>query len=1197
MKNDYYELRYIETNSIKSGSFSLFDDLEDRITLLDFLEKKDRILLLGNPGVGKSTELEVVFNQLWQNIDVNQEIPIFLNLKNFRLTTTIEDLILDKEWTQLPSVIFIFDGLDEIAAIQNFISELEIFMAKYQKLKIKYILSCRTNIYEKYLIDISGFQITHLKYLSVDQIKSILKNKFDLDISFEEIHTRESILQTPFNLDLFAEYYLENGGFPSTIEESWALFISKEVAITKEKLIKRFTVTESKIISVCKKVAVVNELMQQNIISEIHLYELLGDRGIDIFQEIPFIEKKLDSNNFTFRHKNFQEYFAAKYIADLDSADIIQFIKAKDLDKIKPSMFNTTTFLLNILIGDKFTMLKDWLFDHDLEILFFADDNRLDESFRNNIFEQYYEDQCINKTFWLANNGKIKIDVLAKFAKFEFLITEISNQERLERNRISLTEVISYKILTTDQNEIVKNLFTELVKSESAFFQSEVLRAVKRMNIHHEDFSFWNQLLQFLHPTIHDEVSHQLISIIGSLEDNSQNNKYFIEIVKSHFSRPGDRVIRGTEQIIGNKILTTNDSKLLLELFKLLFTNNYSIRLDSIYSNDFKIHLIQKVKDCSEVNNDFKEELLIFCFEDEGRLMTNEFLNELISEIGLTTKDILDVFNLKIAQTGSLYSLCRFFTKESIDYIVEAYSEGRLVFNREEDIQSVRNWMSHYKLQLALYWQKKFIEKHFVFSEPLLNDQDREKKIKEFNEFKLYNFSLLFNKEFLQKEIEKYFEKYDLEEITQPEFRKVFYKWYDETGYHGLLYTVHTTIEKAFRRFSSIDIRTVIDLLDDEYFYLSLTKSILTHNSANSFNLSDGDQKHLNTLTEVLESKIDYSNVIVFNSENTERFSTTRNFEFIKLLLFFDLKFNIQRSKNFYINVLEYGNWNESHGNENSSFINFSKSRIIDLGGSPEEINQKVTDNINNKILIYYAQKDHIEYAIENNLEETFSKIGENIIHDKFLFDQFGILENYLVRIDDPLSFLKSCCSDINSYICWQAVKLIKEKYHDDIFILEIAKNYLANDEINFLDKAMNILFYLNQEDALYHYDKILDKMIANRQGDASGILPKDFANYTQTTELHFLEPLFDKIFADVSDSSFYLHQSREFLRILVANLSRSSEESNILLPILSKIKNNVDSESFQEFHINQLIDISENSFLKQKSKKMEFEDVLKIFK
>ncbi|SUX48554.1 NACHT domain-containing protein [Chryseobacterium indoltheticum] len=470
MIKDYYELRYIETNSIKSGSFSLFDDLEDRITLLDFLEKKDRILLLGNPGVGKSTELDVVFNKLWQNIDVNQEIPIFLNLKNFRLTTTIEDLILDKEWTQLPSVIFIFDGLDEIAAIQNFISELEIFMIKYQKLKIKYILSCRTNIYEKYLIDISGFEITHLKYLSVDQIKSILKNKFDLDISFEEIRTRESILQTPFNLDLFAEYYLENGGFPSTIEESWALFISKEIAIAKEKLIKRFTVIESKIISDCKKVAVVNELMQQNIISENHLYELLGDRGIEIFQEIPFIEKELDSKNFIFRHKNFQEYFAAQYIADLDADDIITFIKAEDLDKIKPSLFNTTTFLLNVLSEEKFEKLRHWLFENDLEVLFLADDNRLTASFQNEIFEKYYQDQCINKTFWLANNGKLKIDTMAKYANFEFLINEINNQQRLERNRISLIEVISYKGLSDAQKEIVKNLFVELIKKESTFF-------------------------------------------------------------------------------------------------------------------------------------------------------------------------------------------------------------------------------------------------------------------------------------------------------------------------------------------------------------------------------------------------------------------------------------------------------------------------------------------------------------------------------------------------------------------------------------------------------------------------------------------------------------------------------------------------------------------------------------------------------
>src|SRR5690606_10791018 len=117
MREDYNELRYIETASIKSGTFSLFDDPEDRITLFDFLKRKDRILLLGNPGVGKSTELKIVFNELWENVDETQEVPIFINIKNFRRTSSIGELLTETNWQELPSIIFILDGLDEIADI------------------------------------------------------------------------------------------------------------------------------------------------------------------------------------------------------------------------------------------------------------------------------------------------------------------------------------------------------------------------------------------------------------------------------------------------------------------------------------------------------------------------------------------------------------------------------------------------------------------------------------------------------------------------------------------------------------------------------------------------------------------------------------------------------------------------------------------------------------------------------------------------------------------------------------------------------------------------------------------------------------------------------------------------------------------------------------------------------------------------
>jgi hypothetical protein len=99
------------------------------------------------------------------------------------------------------------------------------------------------------------------------------------------------------------------------------------------------------------KVAFVNELMQQNQINEDYLSELIERDYKPVFEELPFLDKLPHSANFVFRHKNYQEFFAAKFLSEKEADEIISIIKINDeINKTKPSLFNTITFLLNILV-------------------------------------------------------------------------------------------------------------------------------------------------------------------------------------------------------------------------------------------------------------------------------------------------------------------------------------------------------------------------------------------------------------------------------------------------------------------------------------------------------------------------------------------------------------------------------------------------------------------------------------------------------------------------------------------------------------------------------------------------------------------------------------------------------------------------------------------------------------------------------
>ena len=160
LKMDNYEKRYIRREEI-----NYFTINEENETLEQFLQEKNRIVLLGNAGIGKTTELKYLFNSLWDKRQEQQNFPFFITLKNFRETSTFEDLIPLKEWRELPIITFILDGLDEIANIQDFISSLELFFNQYKEYKINVVVSCRTNIYEKYITKIDNFKYVFLEGL------------------------------------------------------------------------------------------------------------------------------------------------------------------------------------------------------------------------------------------------------------------------------------------------------------------------------------------------------------------------------------------------------------------------------------------------------------------------------------------------------------------------------------------------------------------------------------------------------------------------------------------------------------------------------------------------------------------------------------------------------------------------------------------------------------------------------------------------------------------------------------------------------------------------------------------------------------------------------------------------------------------------------------------------------------------------
>ncbi|WP_398456057.1 NACHT domain-containing NTPase [Sphingobacterium thalpophilum] len=1190
MSKEYHELRYLETSNPNNSTFSLNDDPGDRMTLLDLIKDNDRIVLLGNPGIGKTTELQNTFNILWESIEETEMLPIFINIKYFRQTSTIEDLIPSEDWKEMPSVLFFLDGLDEIANIQDFISALENFMSKYTDKKLKFIVSCRTNIYQKYSVSIRGFITVYLKNLSPFQVYNILEKKYEIDTSTIDLSSFSAVLQTPFNLDRFADYYNEKGEFPKNLREALKLTVDKEIEKALSIIIGHgHQVTKAEVIIAMQEVSIVNELMQQNSITEDHLFRLLRSRGIAIFQELPFIEKLHATDSYVFRHKNFQEYFAATYLAGLDIEQILNFIKVDGLEKIQPNLFNTITFLLNILDDSKVSRIEQWLLENDKEVLFFAEKDRLDRVLRETLFERYFIEVCLEKTFWITNNSKIPTEVMADFANFDFLLGQLKNNDNHIRARSSALEILSYKHLSQSETDLLKKEIETLITVGESQLKSQALRTIKTQK-YYLDNAFFTPIIQYLKDSEDSDNLHQMISILSSMDDQSRDSDALLHFIKRYYSISSDNVIRGTENIIAGLLLKTNDWQLNLSLMEILFDDGYSIRSNSIYFDNFEYQLKEKSKEFSR-NPEYFKRLLEIAFSVNYRIVTNQVLKDILTEIGIKPEFVVDLLKKGEVSRDILYSISSFLTTDSIDAIVVEYNNGSLKFNNDDDISSLRNWISNVNLDLALYLQTEFEKTGYKFTVELLAEDEIEIKRKEYNAFQLENFQLLFDKDLIIEKTKEYFTENNVYVLTKSEFQKLFWKWYDKTHYHGLQYTVHTVLEAVFRDYSSITPEIVSNALEDQYIYLSAIKTGLSHHSSRNYQISPDQLRLMENLTKQLSSKIDFENVVRINPDDPDIFHTTRYFEYINLILFFDFNYEIEQDANFYLNALEFGNLTGNNKIEENSFVLHVVRRVKD----DVAVKNKVVSNILDRNLIFIAKRDHYTYAINNDLKETYEKIGQEIKNDGASLDQLNFLENYVSKIDQQLQFLKECCGEKTNHFSWRIIDLIKTKFDDKQFLLEFALQYLETGDIYFIDEAINILFFLNAENALHYYYKCLLKIV-EVMPDTSGFLPKDFKYYNRLNEIGLFEDLFNLIFDQNNNDSFYLHYSRNFMAQLSAKFSETDEAYYLLQDILLKIKDRCKSED-KTYYIHYLIDVSDDSRLKSKSKKLPFEEAQALVK
>lgn len=884
----FYEQRYMKTP--KSNSEIQLIDEQSNDTLSDILVKNNRIVLLGNPGIGKSTELNILFDLLEEKKEDDLNFPFRIDLKNFRAVSKFEDLIHFKKWEELPCITFILDGLDEIAAIQDFISELESFLSKNEDKNINVVISCRTNIYEKYLINISGFKYFYLDGLTDRQINNILEKRISKLLNYSELNKFRVYLENPFNLNLFCEYYESKGSYPETQAESWDLFVENELKkLTKDKLKKREEIVIPHIKDCLKKVAFTSELMQQNYISEDHVYELLGKDDKSTFEQISFIEKLPDSGNYTFRHKNYQEFFSAKLLAELSAEQIISLIRLTPEENItKPSLFNTITFLLNIVDDDKLAAIEKWLLENEPEVLFLTEKDRLCESTQHQIFRRYFNEISVEKTFWFGKDRRFSIDKIAEFADIDFLI-EIIKKDNHFRSVISALDVLSFTDSSNRDFEI-KDIFNGLIFSGGRY-KEEALRSFRSKGFHKNDQQLFKEIATYFYDDFSPEINHQIIAMIADFQNV---NEFFDILINSLYKlyeirpeRIKDNTMRGTRWLLEKIFSKIKNAENFLAVLNVIFNSKFDLKLTDFYSKDFREKLIVRILFFVNKENDFLFRIIDAFLRPEDSFIYRKD-NILVEVINRTSKEI-NAFRYIVNTYGlsdkNFLLLSLFTGKMCVDFLVEKYKSKELKIQKLTDINYLRNRYFGSSFELGYYFEKVFKEAGYEFPGDLPNGKQMTEEEKKRREFVQKNFEILFDKKVLALKVVEVFDKNGIEDMTWNMIHNIEWKWYETEDVNGIQDSVFKAIAASVRNTESKTKEDVIKHVDNDYFLLFQIKDKIKDRESEGFEVKE---EHISYIkTHVLKFAEEFKFDKVINIKSDGNLGLYNGYYVLKLLYFF----------------------------------------------------------------------------------------------------------------------------------------------------------------------------------------------------------------------------------------------------------------------------------------------------------------------
>lgn len=1080
IQNGNFHIERTIRNTQNRG-YVFYNSISEKNTLNSAIEDaKSGIVLLGNPGYGKSSELKQLALDLWKSRNENKLIPVFYVLKNFSSASNITGF-LPENYKFTDNLVLILDGIDEIENIVDFSNKLRNFISDNKEYikdsKMKFLISCRTNVYRKYIKSINDFETWFLDEIDIPSSVQFLDKKFNIDIREHknfDLYKHQELLENPFYLELIGKYYqthkilLTNKA--KLIDEYVELRLNEDKEVKYQNDINFDT---DKIISYTQKIAFALEAMQKPNLNSSEIKRVIKIDEKE-FAKNPFLEENLDGS-WSFVHKNIQEYFVAKMLKSLSFEQIIEFIRIDSYtNKIHPTWYNVIAFLLNLDLDENvYDSLIQWLLDNDFELLFNADSNRISDQIKTTVLQNFFTKKCIEETLWINDAREIALFSESE-SNIEYLIANIKDKSIHRRARMSAIKLLSYMNFDEKYHLELKELILDIINENN--FEDENYLSLKQDAIMligslglNNDIVFFDTIISNLKDRDNKEI---ISSILHSVPSKSVENNisYFLEILEKTIGNKNWKVaskynsLTSTKERLFKLFEKIETPELLIIIYTFLIERHQNSQIRENLIKDFLKHLESVFKDKTDYHERLINIISDAVINDKIRYYEDDLLVNLVKSCKIEYPVFIKTLYSIIGNSSSKHFLADILKEEYFGEILNRYNEKIL---NNDFIKEFRNVVSHRDVKLSVIFEE-LIESNtdYLFSDKI-NQEEIDDRTQFWKTKDQKNFDTLFNNDKIIEQISKIYIFFGTDELSYKEIKDFYHTYYGnfdlqkevtENSKHLLIEILRNSYAND-EKLNIKDLPNVIVDLETDIIYDIL-------------NCLPEDAKKNNLI--VSQVQIDFikkwcvKKTDEVNSNYLSHFINRNTWHNDKYYLFesiykFQKIFKFDLDETLLLNMLWFNHI------EQGIKIDY----MIDVV-STEKINQRILNNLESGIIDKISYCNHIKYCLENNIDFTQlnldlkAKIYEFLNGDSYHY-ALELLEKYFEKDN----------SILDEFLNYQG-----KISHKNYFLDGVISILLKNGKENIIEKFLLDNYSTLLKDGVYHEIEFIRKLISlNSEG------------------------------------------------------------------------------------------------------------------